>query len=274
MFLRPGFKRIRRLAGLVVIALGLFWVVFFFAQASLIFRTDRVIHATPSAHGWAFEDVQLQGDGETTHGWFVPVDAPRGTVLYCHGNDGNISQRLGEIAMFRELGFSVFIYDYGGFGKSTGSPSEKRMYADATAAWDYLVDTRAIAPARIVLWGSSFGGPAACDLASRVTPGAVVLEATFVSMAEAAFGAYGAIPGRLLLRHRFENLKKIPRLTAPLLVIHSREDSLYPFEHGKRLFDAAPEPKQFLEVTGDHGERAGGKYAPGVNAFLDAYFLR
>jgi alpha-beta hydrolase superfamily lysophospholipase len=190
------------MAGLIAIALGLFWVFFYFAQTSFIFRTDRVIHATPAAHGWAFENVQLQVDGETTHGWFVPVDAPRGTVLYCHGNDGNISQRLGEIAMFREQGFSVFIYDYGGFGKSTGGPSETRMYADATAAWDYLVDDRQIAQARIMIWGSSFGGPAACDLASRVTPGAVVLEATFVSMAEAAFGAYGAIPGGLLLRHR------------------------------------------------------------------------
>jgi hypothetical protein len=148
---------------LAAIGAGLY-VVFFFAQASLILVPNNQMIATPSVHDWGYDEILLNVDSESTVLWFIPLEGARGTVLYSHGNDFNISTCLGVVKHFRSLGFSVALYDYGGYGKSTGAPSEVRLYADAMAAWEYLTEERELDPASILLWGPSFGGGPTCEL--------------------------------------------------------------------------------------------------------------
>ena len=263
---------VRRVVVMVVVAFAGFYVFFYFAQTSVVFHSERELRGDPGDKGWDFEEVRLDVGGETTHGWFVPLAGARGVVLFCHGNGGNISNRLGEVVFFRELGFSVMLYDYGGYGKSTGRPSEKRVYADGLAVWEYLVEERGLSPERIVIWGRSFGGGAACDLGARVAPGAVVLESTFLSKVEAGKDQAGWIPWGLLLRYRFSNASKVGRIGAPLLVIHSRDDTLFPLRHGRGLYRRAGEPKTFLEVRGDHhdvGRVSARMMLAGASEFFD-----
>lgn len=255
----------------LLVASGLY-IVFYFNESGLIFLTNNQMGAEPSARGWDFEAFALPVGGETTHGWYIPLVETRGVVLYSHGNDSNISTCLGPAALFREMGFSVVLYDYGGYGESTGEPSEGRMYADALAVWDWITNDKGVSPSDIILWGPSFGGGPTCELATRVSPAAVVLENTFSSMADAAFKDYPWFPGGLFLHQRFDNKEKIGRIDTPLLVIHSRGDQLYPYSQGELLFDGASEPKQFLEVFGDHGEGAivsKDVFVAGVETFLE-----
>jgi hypothetical protein len=257
-------------AGGAVLA-GLY-VVFYFLQTGLIFQGESVLTSHPSVHGWAHEDVELLVDGETTHGWYIPLENDRGTVLLSHGNGGNISTRLGRVRMLRSLGFSVLLYDYGGYGQSTGKPSERRVYADVQAMWDYLVDDKQIPPERIVLFGPSFGSGASCEMATRVRPAAVVIESGFSSMAKAAFKDYPWFPGGLFLRHRFENAYKMGTIQAPVLVIHSVDDELYPIEHGRALYQNANEPKSLVEIQGDHYNAptiSEGSYVQAWREFMD-----
>lgn len=254
----------------VAVVVGLYGV-FYFAQASLIFVPNTQMGSTPSDHDWKFEEVNLKVDGYETVLWFIPLEGARGVVLYSHGNDSNISQGMGTVKLFRSMGFSVALYDYGGYGRSTGAPSEPRLYADALAAWRYLTENRKIDPSSILLWGPSFGGGVTCELATRVKPGGVVLENTFTSMSDAAFKDYPWFPGWLFIRHRFDSESKMPSIHVPVLVIHSQGDTLYPYSQGQRLFQAANEPKQFLEVYGDHAEGSVVSrdiFVNGVEAFL------
>ena len=241
------------LAILVVLLTGVV-CAWYFGQTRLIFPATRTIDRTPASEPfcWDYEEVFLDVAGRKTHAWFVPLHGASMTVLFSHGNAGNIAGRLESIQLLRSMGFSVLAYDYGGYGLSTGGASEQRVYRDVEAAWAYLTETRGIEPSRIVLFGRSLGGAATAYLAARVTPAAVVLESTFCSIP----AVVRDMPlGRFLakgIRHRFPTIDRVPLIRAPLLVIHSREDSLIPFKHGKAIFDAAPEPKTFLEIRGDH----------------------
>ncbi|MBI5091624.1 MAG: alpha/beta hydrolase [Candidatus Hydrogenedentes bacterium] len=247
---------LRRAAVVVAISLTLFSVVFYYQQGVLIFQTERELTRDPSALGWAFEDVSLPVMGETTHGWFMPLESARGVVLFCHGNGGNVAMHLDGTRLFRALGYSTLTFDYGGYGRSTGRPSETRMYADSLAMWTYVTETRRIPANHIIIWGQSFGGAAACDLGARVQPAAVVLESTFLSMADCVFGERWALPGDWLLRYHFRNVDKVGRIHAPLLVIHSPDDTLFPIRHGRGLYERANDPKRFIEKRGDHYDTA------------------
>ena len=220
----------------------------------MLFPATRDIYRDPSEFGWRFEDVWLDVGKERTHGWFIPFENERGTVLFSHGNAGNIADRLESIGLLRKLGFSVFAYDYGGYGRSPGSPSESRCCADVRAAWRYLTVTRRIPPGRILLFGRSLGGAVTADLAPDVAPAAVILESTFLSVPDVARALFPWLPVRWLVRSQFANKDKIGRISSPLLVIHSPDDTLIPFQHGKTLFELASCPKQFLEIRGDHSE--------------------
>lgn len=250
--MQAGFKRvlftILRITLLVVAGL---WGVLYFAQTPMIFRGERSLSRTPAGFGWRYEDVSVNVGHELTRGWYVTVDRPKGTILFCHGNDGNISTHLPAIRAFHDMGFSVLLFDYGGYGESTGKPSERRAYADAAAMWDYLTVDRKLRPNQIVIWGPSFGGGPATELACHTKPGAVILQSTFLSIPKAAFGEWACV-AKWFIRHQFDNESKVSRITSPLLVIHSPGDTLYPIEHGKRLFELATAPRQFLEIRGDH----------------------
>lgn len=253
---------------MTTIAYAALALLVFVAQPRLIYfpETGRDIIATPDQAGLAYEPVKIAtADGETLHGWFVPAPAQgvqavdKGTVLFFHGNAGNISHRMEYLLMLHRLGYNTFIFDYRGYGQSSGSPSESGTHLDAEAAWRYLTETKGVAPARVVLFGESLGGAVAAGLAARVTlagskPAALVLASTFTSVPDVAAKIYPFLPVRLLSRFDYNTLEYLRSVTSPVFVAHSPQDEIIPFEHGRVLYQAAPEPKQFLELQGGHND--------------------
>lgn len=255
---------------MTAIAYAALALLVFFAQPRLIYFPEigRDIIATPDQAGLAYEPVKLStADGETLHGWFVPAPVAKGTVLFFHGNAGNISHRMEYLLMFRRLGYNTFIFDYRGYGQSSGSPSESGTYLDAEAAWRYLTETKGISPARIVLFGESLGGAVAAWLAARQTvqagkpcngcsqkPAVLVLASVFTSVPDMAAKIYPFLPVRLLSRFDYNTLEYLRSVSCPVFVAHSPQDDIVPFEQGRTLYQAAPEPKQFLELQGGHND--------------------
>jgi len=221
--------------------------------SSFLFYPNRNIATTPDRSGFIYEDVNFDTeDNVRLNGWWVPAGYAGYTVLFSHGNAGNISHRMDSIKIFHELMLNVFIYDYRGYGMSGGTPSEKGTYLDVEAAWNYLVKARGIDPGRIILFGRSLGGAIACYAAVKFFPAMVILESTFTSAAQVANHHFPFLPGRLLLPDTYNTLERIQYLHSPLLVVHSRGDEVVPFEHGQRLFRVAAVEKYFLEITGGH----------------------
>jgi len=270
------------LIGSVYVLLGLMLYLF---QGSMVFLANlpgRALDATPADLGLNFEDAHIDTpDGERLHGWYVPAapreeSGPRGVLLFFHGNAGNISHRLESIALFNRLGLDVLIVDYRGYGRSTGRPSETGTYRDARAAWDHLVGHRGIAPGRIVVFGRSLGGAVGAWLASQLpqdaAPAAVILESSFTSGADMARRLYPVYPARLLTRLEYPVRDYVARLPCPLLVVHSRDDEIVPFDMGRALYEAAPGPKTFLELRGDHNSGfwiSRDTYVAGLEAFME-----
>lgn len=199
------------------------------------------------------------------------MEKPRGVVLFCHGNAGNISHRLDSIRIFHHLRLSTFIFDYRGYGTSEGKPSEKGTYLDAEAAWHYLIEKLHVPSTRVILFGRSLGCAIATRLAQDHTPKALIIESTFTSIPDIAADIYPFLPVRLLARFDYNAMEYIKRVNCPVLIIHSRNDDIIPFRHGRQLFEAASKPREFLEITGTHndGFMASGKsYEEGLDLFL------
>ena len=264
----------------LVLVLGYAVIVFlaYLLQDRLLYFPTRLLIATPEGVGLGFEPVTFgTEDGETLHGWWIPAEAERGVLLFCHGNAGNISHRLESIHIFHRMGLSVLLFDYRGYGQSTGKPSENGLYADGEAAWRYLTQTRGVDSLDVVLYGRSLGGAVATHLAAQHRSGALIVESAFTSVPDVAARHYPFLPVRTLTRTRFDNLGAIAAVQAPLLVIHSRRDEIIPFDHGQRLFEAATSHKAFLEIEGGHNEGfliTGARYWEGIDAFLRNHLRR
>jgi fermentation-respiration switch protein FrsA (DUF1100 family) len=233
----------------------------------------RDLVAAPDAVGLAYEDVSLEAtDGVRVHGWFVPGASSR-VLLYFHGNAGNISHRLHSIREFHDLGLSVFIIDYRGYGQSGGKSTEAGLYRDAEAAWRYLTETLGIAPTDIILFGRSLGASVASWLAMREDAGGLIVDSAFTSVPDIGQEAYPWLPVRLLSRFRHPTREYVSKSTCPVLVVHSRDDEIIPFHHGEAVFSAANEPKTFLEIHGGHNdahEMSAEAYLSGIMQFLDS----
>ncbi|RKX71533.1 alpha/beta hydrolase [candidate division WOR-3 bacterium] len=238
----------------IYLAIG---VYLYFTQERLVYFPNfptRAITRTPEDIGVQYEDVWITTeDGIRLHGWFIPGQSDRPVLLFCHGNAGNISHRLDAIRIFHELGVSVLIFDYRGYGQSGGSPSELGTYQDGEAVWEYL-RRRGFSADQIIIYGRSLGGGIATELARRRNPAALILEATFTSIPDLGQKLYPYLPIRLFARIRYDNLKKLKGINVPVLIIHSQDDELVPIEHGKKLYAAAPEPKQFVVLRGGHDD--------------------
>jgi fermentation-respiration switch protein FrsA (DUF1100 family) len=240
-------------------------------QDSMVYFPSARIARTPAEAGLDYEDVVLETeDGERLGAWLVRVPDARGTVIFCHGNAGNISHRVSTLRILAGLGMDVLIFDYRGFGTSTGDPSEEGLYADAMAAWRFL-GARGTDPERTVIMGRSLGGGVAVWLASQVDAAGLVAESTFTSAVDLGGEHYPFLPVGLLLRHRFASIDRIAEVGEPVLVAHSEEDTLIGVHHGQALFSAAMEPKQFLSLAGDHNDTvptSGVSYIRGLDAFF------
>ncbi len=237
------------------VAYALLLLSLYFLQSSLIYFPQSRLQTLPSQIGLQYEDVYFDtDDNERLHGWYIPAsDAPL-TILFFHGNAGNISHRLDSLSIFHELGMNTLIFDYRGFGNSRGSPSESGTYRDALAAWQFLLSEKNEKPQRVVLFGRSIGGAVAAWLATRVDARALILESTFSSLADLGSFHYPYLPVRWLSRYRYDTRSLLPAVSLPVLICHSRDDEIVPFEHARILLAAANPPKQLLELKGGHND--------------------
>lgn len=235
---------------------------------------SRSVSATPADAGMAFEAMRLTTpDGETLSAWWIPYEGATRTLVHFHGNAGNIGDRVVLARLFRELRVNVMLFDYRGYGESTGRPSEEGTYADARAVWRHLTEERRLPAASIVLHGQSLGGAVAAELAAEVRPGALVLESTFTSVPELAGELYSWLPARHLARIRYDTRSRLAAIRCPVLVAHSRDDEIIPYAHGERLYAAAREPRRLLTLAGDHNGGVFGNpeaYIAGLREFIDA----
>lgn len=250
--------------------------------ALLYFVQDRLVYVpttghidTPASLGLPYREVSfVSTDGLRLSAWLVRTSKPRGTVLFCHGNYGNISHLLDPIRVFTGLGFDILVFDYRGYGQSEGKPSEAGTYLDAEAAWTFLVQEEGVDPARLVICGRSLGGPIAARLARQHPPGALLLESTFTSLPALGSRRYPFFPVRRLARYTYDTLGQLSGINCPILVVHSREDGLIPFEQGQELYAAANLPKEFLEISGGHGNAfavSEPQYRAGLERFFATY---
>lgn len=246
-------RRVLRWTRVPLIAYGLALVLLAIFQSRLIYFPGRPPSGSPADLGLDFEDLRLPvGDDDLVHAWYVPHDNPRGTAIFAHGNAGSLEHRLSIIAAMRTLRLNVLAFDYRGFGHSTGSPSEAATYEDMEAAWRWVTEQKNETPARIVIWGRSLGGGVAVELAKRKRPAALVVESTFSSLVDTASHHYPWVPVRLLLRHRYDSIAKIDEVTIPKLFAHAPDDEVIPHALGRKLYEAAPEPKTWAKMGGGH----------------------
>ncbi len=258
----------------LAVGYGLLVTLVYLMQGRMLYLPDmpgRALDLTPADVGLDYEDVWIDtADGVRLHGWYVPGYSSR-VLLFFHGNAGNISHRLESLQQFRSLGLSTLIVDYRGYGQSKGRPTENGLYIDAEAAWKYLTRTRGLEPQSIILFGRSLGGSVAAWLAARKRPLALIVESSFTSVPDVAGEIYPWLPVRWLSRLRHATRDYVASANCPVLVVHSRDDEIIPFHHGEAIFDAAPQPKSLLVLSGGHNDAFildSKNYLDGLSSFL------
>jgi len=234
-------------------AYGAWGLTLFFIQPKLLYNPLREVTCTPVAMGLDFEDaVFTSSDGLRLSGWYIPAQNSELTILLCHGNAGNMMHHLEIINAIYNLGISCLIFDYRGYGDSEGRPSEKGTYLDAEAAYKWLTDVKKVLPDEIIIFGRSLGGSIAAHLASKVRAKALVLESAFTSYVDIGRKFYPYMPVRWFARFSYRTIDFIKNIHCPVLLIYSKDDEIIPFEFGLRLYEAANEPKEFIEISGSH----------------------
>ena len=256
----------------IVVSLGLVFFYVKYLEAKSVFFPSKGLQASPGDISLTFQDVYLNTkDGVQIHGWFLPHQEAKYTLLFCHGNGGNLSGRLDKILVLRQAKVNIFIIDYRGYGLSSGKPTEKGVYLDAKAGYDYLISKKNIKPEQIVLYGESLGACVVIDLASRKKVRGLIAEGVFSSGQDIGKVFYPYVP-KFILPNVFDSLGKINKIKIPKLFLHSAGDEVVPIKLGKKLYQAAPEPKYFVEIPGGHNSiyfDSKDKYLVSIITFLD-----
>ena len=227
-------------------------------ETAQVYHPDRQMDSDGTKLGRPFEDLWLTArDGPRLNAWFYPAfkNSPRShvVVLFCHGNAGNISHRLESCAALLETGVNVLLFDYRGYGRSAGTPSEEGTYLDAQASYAWLIE-RGFQGRNIIAFGESLGGGVASELAVREQLGGLILQSTFTSIPDVGSELFPWLPVRWLARIHYDTRAKLPRIKAPVLIMHSQEDDLVSFKHAQANFAAANEPKTLWEFRGGHND--------------------
>ena len=247
-------KVIKPFLGILII-ISLLHLYFRYFEWKNIYHPTREISVTPESIGLKFEDIFFETDKHIKlNGWYVPCEGATSTVLFCHGNAGNISDRLDSINIFHNLGLNIFIFDYKGYGRSKGFPTEKGTYLDAMAAYNWIILEKKLDKDNIVIFGRSLGGAIAIDLAAKINKGLLISESTFTSIVDIGKEIYPFLPIKYCAGIKYDNIQKIKNVKIPKLIIHSEDDEIVPFHHGERLFKAASSPKQFYKMRGGHND--------------------
>lgn len=255
MEIRTCPRKIKRMPKIVIYLILFCIFVFVFAryiELRSIFFPMKQIEITPRQEGLAFEDIYFKTeDGINLNGWLVKNPKAKATVLFFHGNAGNISHRIEKIVIFNHLGLNVFIIDYRGYGMSQGRPSEDGTYQDARAAFDYLSARSDINNKKIIAYGESIGGAVAVDLAAKRNVACLIVDSSFSSARDLARKFYPFIPS-FLFRSKFDSVNKVKTIKSSKLFIHSINDEIVPFELGQKLYQEAIPPKEFFQIHGGH----------------------
>ncbi|MCK4744596.1 alpha/beta hydrolase [Candidatus Parcubacteria bacterium] len=260
---------------IVIIILSVYVFVIFYMfinQESYLFFSSKEYIVPPSNLG--VEEVWLEtNDGEKLHAWWLENKKDSKTVIFFHGNAGNISDRVSQVEIFKKLNLNCLMVDYRGYGKSSGQiKKEKDIYLDGLAAWNYVIKEQGKQIKDIIIWGRSLGGAVAIDLAQEKDVFAVIVESTFYSVIDMAKKHHWFLPVGLIAKYKFLSNDKIKNIKAQIMVVHSRDDEIIPFEQGERLFYNANEPKVFLEIAGGHNTgvfNSYDKYVEEINKFLN-----
>lgn len=269
---------LRQIFGLfLILSICLFAYVKYFERKGIYYPT-KTIQRTPAHIGLEYEDIFFDtADGIKLNAWFIPAENSRGTLLFCHGNAGNIGHRCEIIKIFHQLRLTVFIFDYRGYGRSQGRPNEAGLYQDARSALQYLVDKKGIAADTIIIYGKSIGANVAIELAAKVKAQALISESGFTSAAEMGRKLFPYLPVKWLISVKYDALSKIRDIAIPKLIIHSRDDEIIPFSQGERLFQAAPGPKEFYQMRGGHNDAlflAKEEFTVRLDTFLNKYIRK
>jgi pimeloyl-ACP methyl ester carboxylesterase len=236
-----------------VVGLLMLNVLMYFQQPRMIFFPMNELYQTPANWGLEYEDVTLStADDVELHGWYIPDRQSEHVLLFFHGNAGNISHRRESIEIFHRLGLNVLIIDYRGYGQSKGNPNEQGLYQDATASWRYLTEDKGFDPENIIIFGRSLGGAVAAQLASVVEARGLILESTMSSASDFARAVFKILSRLVVIRYDFNTAQHVQRVKYPVLVLHSPEDEIMPFQLGKKVYQLANQPKHFVHMRGDH----------------------
>lgn len=239
----------------VLIGYGCWAVILYYMQPAFLYSPVREIPYTPEEIGLEYEEVTFRtADRLRLSGWYVPAEGAELTLLFCHGNGGNMMHRLDSISIFHSLGLNVFIFDYRGYGNSEGKCSEEGTYFDVRGAYRWLKKKKKTSPKDIILFGRSLGGSIATYLATKVKVRALVIESTFTSYVDIGKKFYPYMPVRWFARFNYPTKEYIRKVRCPVMVIHSRSDEVVPFEFGLELYEEAGEPKEFVEIQGGHND--------------------
>ncbi len=240
---------------MLFVAYWLLGVILYYMQPAFMYTPVRDVPYSPDELGLDFEQVTFRtSDRLHLSGWFIPAPGAEFTVLFCHGNGGNMMHRLDSINIFYNLGVNCFIFDYRGYGNSDGKPTEQGTYIDVRAACRWLTKKKGIPRDKVIVFGRSLGGSIAAYLASKVKVRALVIESTFTSYVDIGRKFYPYMPVRWFARFSYRTIDYIKKVRCPVLVIHSRSDEVVPFEFGLELYETADEPKEFVEIFGGHND--------------------
>ena len=249
-----GFMCAMKILFILIIVIAGFVALIRFVEYTSVFYPARPLAGDPADIGLPFEDVYLTtADHVRIHGWLVRSPDAKATLIYLHGNAGNIGDRVEKVGLFHQIDLNVLIIDYRGYGKSQGRPTEQGIYADALSAYDYLKGRPDLKDQKVIVYGSSIGGAVAVDLASKKDIDGLIIDSSFTSAADMAKTIYPFLPA-FLLKTKLDSINKIGKISVPKLFLHSPEDEVVPYALGRKLYDAAPEPKRFFEIIGGHNE--------------------
>ena len=233
----------------------------YFSQDSLFFYPSKEHQISPDELNIEYQDLYLKHDnGEKINAWYFepPItneNQIERTIIFCHGNAGNISGRLETVQFLLQFDLNILLFDYRGYGKSDGVPSEEKMYQDAKLCYEFLIHEKKMSPTEIIIFGRSLGGAVAVDLAAQVKCGGLVVESSFNSSLDIAKKSFPYLPVGLLMKYKFDSSIKIKKINCPVLVGHSPEDEIIPFQLGVNLYEAAISPKEFYELSCGHNDR-------------------
>jgi fermentation-respiration switch protein FrsA (DUF1100 family) len=257
-----------------------FGLFIFLRQSKLLYYPVREIPLTPAEGGLDYEDVLFAAaDGVKLKGWYVAGKSGNGsvngrlTVLFCHGNGGNIGYYVDTINILHNMNVNCFVFDYRGYGCSEGEPTEAGTYADALAAYQWLIEQKRTEPEKIIVFGRSLGGCIAAELVNKVKAGGLWLESAFTSFDDIGSHFYPYFPVRWFTRYNYETMQYLSRVNCPVMVVHSEHDEIVPFKMGQRLYDAAPEPKRFVKIIGSHNDGfllSNSRYTGAVGHWLES----